>query len=87
MLLFAFSFIRLPKTGPDAPPPMSAFERIAGVFYEPSRVFNNLRSHPKWLAGLLVIVLLNIAYSVAFQQRLTPERIVNFTAEKMAQTP
>ena len=87
VLLFAFSFIRLPKTGPDAPPPMSAFERIAGVFYEPSRVFNNLRSHPRWLAGLLVIVLLNIAYSVAFQQRLTPERIVNFTAEKMAQTP
>ena len=87
VLLFAFSFIPLPKAGADAPAPMSAFERIAGVFYEPARVFNNLRSHPKWLAGLLVIVLLNIAYSVAFQQRLTPERIVNFTAEKMAQTP
>lgn len=87
VLLFAFSFIRLPKTGPDAPAPMSAFEKIAGIFYEPSRVFNNLRSHPRWLAGLLVIVLLNIVYSVAFQQRLTPERIVNFTAEKMAQTP
>lgn len=87
VLLFAFSFIRLPKTGPDAPAPMSAFEKIAGIFYEPSRVFSNLRSHPRWLAGLLVIVLLNIVYSVAFQQRLTPERIVNFTAEKMAQTP
>lgn len=87
VLLFAFSFIRLPKTGPDAPAPMSAFEKIAGVFYEPTRVFNNLRSHPRWLAGLLVIVLLNVAYSVVFQQRLTPERIVNFTAEKMAQTP
>ena len=87
VLLFAFSFIRLPKTGPDAPAPMSAFEKIAGIFYEPSRVFSNLRSRPRWLAGLLVIVLLNIVYSVAFQQRLTPERIVNFTAEKMAQTP
>jgi hypothetical protein len=87
VLLFAFSFIRLPKTGPDTPAPMSAFERIAGVFYEPSRVFNNLRSHPRWLAGLLVIALLNVAYLVAFTQRLTPERIVNFTAEKMAQAP
>jgi hypothetical protein len=87
VVLFAFSFIPLPKTGPDAPAPLSAFERITGVFYEPTRVFNNLRSHPKWLAGLLVIVLLNIVYAVAFQQRLTPERIVNFTAEKMAQTP
>jgi Yip1 domain len=87
VLLFAFSFIPLPKPGPDAPPPMSAFERIAGVFYEPSRVFKNLRSHPKWLAGLLVIAFLNIAYLVAFTQRVTPERIVNFTADKMAETP
>ncbi len=87
VLLFAFSFIPLPRTGPDAPAPMSALEKVAGVFYEPTRVFNNLRSHPRWLAGFLVIVLLNIVYAFAFQQRLTPERIVNFTAEKMAQTP
>jgi hypothetical protein len=85
VLLFAFSFIRLPKIGPDAPPPMSALQRIAGVFYEPADVFRNLRSHPRWLAGLLLIVSLNIAYSVAFTQRLTPERIVNYMADKMAQ--
>jgi hypothetical protein len=30
---------------------------------------------------------LNIAYAVAFQQRLTPERIVSYTADKMAETP
>ena len=87
VLLFAFSFIPLPRSAPDEPAPLSAFERLAGVFYEPSRVFKNLRSHPRWLAGLLVIVLLNIAYTVAFTQRLTPERIVNYTADKMAQTP
>jgi hypothetical protein len=87
VLLFGLSFIRLPKAGPDAPAPMSAIERLTGMFYEPSRVFNNLRSHPKWLAGLLLIALLNIAYSVAFTQKLTPERIVNYTADKMAQTP
>lgn len=86
VLLFAFSFIRLPKPAPDEPAPLSAFERIAGVFYEPSKVFKNLRSHPRWLAGLLVIALLSVAYTVAFTQRLTPERIVNYTADKMAQT-
>lgn len=85
VLLFALSFIRLPKVAPDAAPPMSAMGRLAGVFYEPSQVFKNLRSHPTWLAGLLLIALLNIAYSVAFTQRLTPERIVTYTADKMAQ--
>ena len=86
-LLFGLSFIRLPTPAPDEPAPLSPMDRILGVFYEPTRVFKNLRSHPKWLAGLLLIALLNIGYAVAFTQRLTPERIVNYTADKMAQTP
>lgn len=86
-MLFGLSFIRLPKPTPDAPPPMSAMEKLAGIFYEPARVFKNLRSHPRWLAAFLLICLLNIAYAVAFQQRLTPERIVSYTADKMAETP
>lgn len=87
VLLFAFSFIPLPKIGPDAPAPMSAVQRLLGIFYEPSQVFRNLRSHPRWLAGLLLIASLTIIYSVAFTQRLTPEVIVNYTADKLAQTP
>lgn len=87
VLLFALSFVRLPETGPDAPPPMGAFEKLAGVFYEPARVFRNLRARPRWLAGLLVIAILNAAYIAAFTQRLTPERIINYTVDKMAETP
>jgi hypothetical protein len=86
-LLFALSFVRLPKTTPDVPPPMSVMERLTGIFYEPTRVFQNLKAHPRWLAAFLVIALLNVVYAVAFTQRLTPERIVTYTAEKMAQTP
>lgn len=86
-LLFALSFVRLPKPAPDAPPPMSVMEKLAGIFYEPTRVFQNLKAHPRWLAGFLVIALLNIVYAAAFTQRLTAERIVTYTTEKMAQTP
>src|SRR5687768_11916328 len=32
-LLFALSFVRLPKPSPDAPPPMSVMERLAAIFY------------------------------------------------------
>jgi len=87
IVFFALSFISLPEPGPGDPEPTGTFERLAGIFYEPTRVFRNLRAHPRWVAGLLVIALLNVAYVAAFTQRLTPERIINYTADKMAETP
>ncbi|HEV2826416.1 MAG TPA: YIP1 family protein [Pyrinomonadaceae bacterium] len=86
LLLFGLSFIRLPDTATDEPP-MSPVQKILGVFYEPTRVFRNLRSHPKWLAAFLVIVIVNIVYSFAFAQRVTPERIVGYTMDKLAESP
>ena len=50
ILLFAFSFIRLPQTT-GAEPPLSALQKLTGIFYEPSRVFRNLRVHPYWLSA------------------------------------
>lgn len=86
VLLSALSFARLPNV-PDAPPPMSTFERLAGIFYEPTMVFRNLRAHPRWLAAILVIGVLNAAYINAFYRRVTPEVIVNFTVDKLAESP
>ncbi len=87
ILLFAFSFISLPKTTGTEEPPMSALEKLMGIFYEPTRVFRNLRAHPRWLAAFLVITVVTVVYAVAFAQRLTPERIVNYTMEKLEQSP
>lgn len=86
ILLFAFSFIRLPQTT-GAEPPMSALQKLTGIFYEPTRVFRNLRVHPYWLAAFLVVVVVNVVYATAFVQRLTPERIVGFTVDKLAESP
>src|SRR5215470_9942350 len=49
IVLFALSFIRLPLVGAEEERPLSWFEKITGVFYEPSRVFRNLRAYPVWL--------------------------------------
>ena len=83
VLLFAFSFIPLPQTKGDEEPPMSGLQKVLGIFFEPTRVFRNLRAHPHWLAAFLVIAIINAAYASAFVQRLTPERIVDYTMEKM----
>jgi len=85
--LFGLSFVRLPRVDPNAPPPMSLGQKLAGIFFEPSQVFKNLGRHPRWLAPFLIISALNIGYGLAFSQRLTPERIVAYVTEKMAQTP
>lgn len=87
VLLFVFSFIPLPKTAGTEEPPMSTMEKLTGIFYEPTRVFRNLRAHPRWLAPFLVISVITAVYTAAFVQRLTPERIVNYTMEKMEQAP
>lgn len=86
IILFAFSFIPLPQAAATDEPPMSAMQKLSGIFFEPSRVFRNLRAHPRWLAAFVVLVLLNIIYTNAFVQRLTPERIVNFTVDKLSES-
>ena len=87
ILLFALSFIPLPQTKGGEEPPMSGLQKVLGIFYEPTRVFRNIRYHPYWLAAFLVIGVCNVVYSTAFVQRLTPERIVDFTFEKLESSP
>src|SRR5229473_6197522 len=43
ILLFAFSFIPLPQTKGDEEPAMSGLQKALGIFFEPTRVFRNLR--------------------------------------------
>lgn len=85
-VLFGLSFVPRPEVAPDAAPPLSPFERIAGMFYEPTRVFQSLRAHPRWLAALLVVALCNVLYTQAFTQRLTPERIVGHMTDKLKES-
>src|SRR5437667_11940261 len=87
ILLFAYSFIPLPQAKGDEEPPMSGLQKLAGIFYEPTRVFRNLRAHPRWLAAFLVIGIVNAGYYAAFVQRLGPDRIVDYTFEKLADSP
>lgn len=83
LAVFGLSFIPQPDSGPEAPPPLPPADRVTGVFYEPERVFKNLRYHPRWLAAFLVIVVFSLTYQLAFTQRVTPERIAGEMADKI----
>ena len=86
IMFFAFSFIRLPVV-PNAPPRMSTAATLVGIFFEPTRVFQNLRAHPRWLAAILIAGIVSAVYTTAFYRRLGPERIVNFTFDALEQSP
>jgi Yip1 domain len=83
--LFGLSFVPRGEEISDAPAPMSFFDKLTGIFFEPSAVFRNLRAHPRWLFALLLTTLLSFAYATAFTYRLTPERIVSFTTDKVVE--
>lgn len=85
LVLFGLSFIGHTPPAEDAPPPMPFFKKLLNIFFEPSAVFRNLRAHPSWFGALLTATLLSFIYTTAFTQRLTPERIVNFTTDKVAE--
>jgi len=87
ILLFVLSLIPLPQIKGDEEPPMSGLQKVLGIFFEPTRVFRNLRAHPYWLAAFLVVGTANVVYSAAFVTRLTPEVIVEFTMRKLEESP
>lgn len=84
VLLFGLSFIRLPG-GPAKEGPLSLFDKVTGIFFEPSRVFRNLREYPHWVGAFVIIGVLTTIYSFCFVQRITPERIVDHTTQKLAE--
>ena len=84
ILLLAYSFIPLPVI-PDAEPPLPFFDKVTGIFYEPARVFRNLRAHPHWVGAFVIVSVLTAVYWLAFVQRITPERIVDHMTTKIAE--
>ncbi|HKP71520.1 MAG TPA: YIP1 family protein [Pyrinomonadaceae bacterium] len=84
-VLFGVSFIAPPAVGLDAPPPLSPFGRVAGLFFEPSRVFRNLRAHPRWVLAFAIILLCSVVYNLAFTQRLGIEAITAASVNRALQ--
>ena len=58
------------------PAGMSEFSRITGVFFEPGKAFEDIAARPTWLVPLLLIVVMTLAYMVAFSQHVGWERMM-----------
>src|SRR5215217_1696828 len=69
VVMLGLSFVPRTPAGADAPPPMSEAEKITTVFYEPARVFQELRVRPFWGTAFLIIALSVAVYQLAYTQR------------------
>jgi hypothetical protein len=86
LVLFGLSFIPRSAAAEDvAAPEMSDAQRLTGIFFEPSNVFRSLRARPSWFLPVLIMAVLSFAYTTAFTMRLTPERIISFTNDKLVE--
>jgi hypothetical protein len=79
-LVIGLSFVSGPEQ--DGTPRMSTPATLGNIFISPTEVFQNLRRHPRWLAAILIASLLSTVFSNLFINRLTPERVINYSTDK-----
>jgi len=76
-----------PPFAPTPPPPaveMSTPQTLTGIFFEPGRVFEALRSRPRFLIAGIILLVLTCGVTAALFQRVNMSA---FIREKMEQSP
>ena len=84
-LIIGLNFVDKPES--DDTPRMPTAETLTKIFFAPGEVFRNLRRHPRWLAAVLIMSVLSAIFTNLFLNRLTPERVTNFTIDKTLEMP
>lgn len=70
----------------DTPPKgMSDFSRIAGVFFEPGKTFQDIAARPSFLIPMLLVILFGIGYMTQVGQRIGWRQIATQQAEMRSQ--
>ncbi len=83
-VVIGMSFInRVPVEGSE----MSTPSTLLNIFFSPSETFQALRKNPKWLVAILIMTLLSVTYSNLFLERLTVERVANYSIDKTLEMP
>ncbi|HEY1403159.1 MAG TPA: hypothetical protein VGB05_03465, partial [Pyrinomonadaceae bacterium] len=82
IVMLGLSFVRRDVAGTDDQPPMSETEKITSIFYEPARVFQELRARPYWGTAFLILALSVAVYQFAYTQRIGADTIAGATIDK-----
>lgn len=68
-------------------PEMSEIGTLGNIFLEPGRTFEDLRRQPRFIFGMLIMVILVTSFAVVFQQRMGEERYRRAFTEMLEKNP
>ena len=66
---------------------MSEIATLGNIFLEPGRTFEDLRRQPRFIFGMLIMVVLITGFAFLFQQRMGEERYRRSFAEMIEKNP
>lgn len=83
-LLYILTFAKAPETDPKSTvAPLTITGRILSAFFQPKRLFQNLRVHPSWIPAFLILALSITIYNVAFVKRIGAGTIAAATLDRV----
>ena len=68
-------------------PQMSEPSSLLNIFFEPGRTFEFLSVKPKFILGLLIIMIVTVAYQNLFMQKMGEERFRRFITQQIDKNP
>lgn len=68
------------------PSRMSELSRLSGVFFEPTKAFEDIAARPGWLVPMIIIMICAISVTVAFTQHVGWERFFRQQIESSSRT-
>jgi hypothetical protein len=74
----------IPSVAEPTPAGLSEFSRITGVFFEPTKTFEDIAARPTWIVPMLLLIVMVILSMVTIGQRIGWERIMR---QKLEATP
>src|SRR5471030_544063 len=63
------------------PKGMGEFSRIAGVFFEPAKTFEDVARRPSFLTPLLLVIVASLIYTGLYSQHVGWERMIRHQTE------
>jgi hypothetical protein len=72
---------RVPEDEPPAGTFMSTPETLANIFFDPGSVFESLRARPRFLVAGLIIIVISLAFTSLFFQRVGYENAMRASIE------